>query len=132
MSRDQIEKESNKFAATSREESISAQELIILLTRLVPDKPIPTEIMFEIVDNNRILWLEGWCDGCIAGKGFPPKGEGRLQEKLDYIRGQTPELLQQRAKERNTMVRNMGFVPLNDREYLYGVSWAIFEKIGDS
>jgi len=128
LSSNEFEKNNKTPASAAREEPISVRELIVLLSRLVPDEPKPSEIMYEISDNDRTLWLEGWCDGCIAGKGFPPKGEGRLQEKLDHIRDLTPGFLEGRAEERGMRVRDMGFVPLDDREYLYGVSWAIFEK----
>ncbi len=132
MSSNDFEKNVKTSASTPREEPISVRELIVLLSRLVPDEPKPSEIMYEISDDDRTLWLEGWCDGCIAGKGFPPKGEGGLQEKLDHIRDLTPRFLEERAENRNMRVRDMGFVPLDDREYLYGVSWAIFEKKEDS
>jgi hypothetical protein len=132
MSSNEFEKNIKTPASAAREEPISVRELIVLLSRLVPDEPKPSEIMCEISDNDRTLWLEGWCDGCIAGKGFPPKGEGGLQEKLDHIRDLTPGFLEGRAEDRNMRVRDMGFVPLDDREYLYGVSWAIFESKEDS
>jgi hypothetical protein len=132
MSSNEFEKNIKTPASAAREEPISVRELIVLLSRLVPDEPKPSEIMYEISDNDRTLWLEGWCDGCIAGKGFPPKGEGRLQEKLDHIRDLTPGFLEGRAENRNMRVRDMGFVPLDDREHLYGVSWGIFEEKKDS
>jgi hypothetical protein len=132
MSSNEFEKNNKTPASAALEEPFSVRELIVLLSRLVPDEPKPSEIMYEISDNDRTLWLEGWCDGCIAGKGFPPKGEGGLQEKLDHIRDLTPGFLEGRAENRNMRVRDMGFVPLDDREYLYGVSWAIFERKEDS
>jgi hypothetical protein len=132
MSSNNIEKKIQTSASTPLEKPISVRELIVLLSRLVPDEPKPSEIMYEISDNNRTLWLEGWCDGCIAGKEFPSKGEGGLQEKLDHIRDLTPGFLKGRAEKRGMRVRDMGFVPLDDREYLYGVSWAIFETKEDS
>jgi len=103
-------------------------DVISLVVHLVPDLPKPSEIMAEIEDKDRLLWLEGWCDGCIADKGFPLKGEGMLQEKLEYIRNLTPGFLEDRAKERGMTVQWSGFLPLSDKEFLYGVSWAIFKK----
>ena len=85
-------------------------------------------IFAEITGKNRNLWLEEWCDGCIAGRGFPRKGEGMLKEKLDYIRRVTPEFLKERAAEKNMTVKWWGFIPLEDKEHLYGVSWAVFVK----
>ncbi len=106
----------------------SFYDLITIVANLVPDLPKPSEIIAEIQDNNRTLWLEGWCDGCIASKGFPLKSEGMLQEKLDHIRELTPGFLEERAKKRGMTVQCSGFIPLKDKEFLYGVSWGIFHK----
>lgn len=104
------------------------EEMMTLVAELVPDIPRPSEIFAEIEGKDRTLWLEGWCDGCIAGKGFPPKGKGRLDEKLDYIREITPRFLQQRAAEKDMNVQWSGFIPLKDKQHLYGVSWGVFTK----
>jgi hypothetical protein len=104
------------------------EDILTLLTELVPDIPRPSEITAKIVAGDRTLWLEGWCDGCIAGRGFPPKGQGMLKEKLDYIREVTPEFLRRRAAERHMTVEWSGFIPLDDKKHLYGVSWAVFSK----
>jgi len=104
----------------------SFNDIISLVAQLVPDIPKPSEIIFEIEHRDRVLWLEGWCDGCIAGKGFPLKGEGMLQEKLDHIANVTPGFLKKRAKEKGMKVQYSGFIPLDDKKFLYGVSWAIF------
>lgn len=106
----------------------SFSDLLAIVVNLVPDLPKPSEIMAEIQGNDQMLWLEGWCDGCIASEGFPPKGEGMLQEKLDYIRNLTPEFLEDRAKKSGMTLQWSGFIPLNDKEFLYGVSWGIFRK----
>ena len=101
-------------------------DMIFFVAQLVPDIPEPSEIMYEIKHKDKILWLEGWCDGCIASKGFPPKGEGMLQEKLDHIASITPGLLKERAEKKGMKVQYSGFLPLDDKKFLYGVSWAIF------
>jgi len=104
------------------------EDILALVAELVPDIPRPSEIIAKIEAGNRILWLEGWCDGCISGRGFPPKGHGMLKEKLDYIRGVTPEFLRNRATDRDMTVEWSGFIPLKDKRHLYGVSWAVFTK----
>ena len=106
----------------------SFDDIITFVANLVPDLPKPSEIFAEIEDGDRLLWLEGWCDGCIAGKGFPPKGEGMLQEKLNYLRELTPGFLEERAKNRGMSVQWSGFLPQSDKKFLYGVSWGIFRK----
>jgi len=103
-------------------------DLLSIVVNLVPDLPKPSEIFAEISDTDRTLWLEGWCDGCIARKGFPHKGKGMHQEKLDHIREVTPSFLQERAEEKGMKVKWYGFLPLDNKEYLYGVSWGIFVK----
>jgi hypothetical protein len=106
----------------------SFNDTITLVAQLVPDIPKPSEIIFEIEHRDRVLWLEGWCDGCLANKGFPPKGEGMLQEKLDHIKEITPEFLKKRAMEKGMKMQYSGFIPLDGKKFLYGVSWAIFIK----
>jgi len=103
-------------------------EIITLVAELVPDIPKPSELFAEIRGKDRVLWIEGWCDGCIASKGFLPKGKGMLQEKLDYIREITPKFLKQRAEDKDMEIMWSGFIPLKDKEFLYGVSWAVFTK----
>ncbi|MFQ5818765.1 MAG: hypothetical protein ACE5I5_02130 [Candidatus Heimdallarchaeota archaeon] len=51
-----------------------------------------------------------------------------LQEKLDYIRNLTPGFLEERAKKKGMTVQWSGFLPLSDKKFLYGVSWAVFKK----
>ena len=104
------------------------EDLLTLVAELVPDIPEPRKIFAEIKGRDRILWLEGWCDGCIAEEGFPPKGQGMLKEKLDHINGITSGFLQRRAADRDMTVQWSGFLPLRDRKHLYGVSWGIFRK----
>ena len=104
------------------------EDILALVAEIVPDIPRPSEIVAKIEAGDRTLWLEGWCDGCIASRGFPPKGQGGLKEKLDYIRRATPGFLQQRAANRDMTVKWSGFIPLNNKEHLYGVSWAVFTK----
>ncbi|MHA1495557.1 MAG: hypothetical protein ACTSRQ_16260 [Candidatus Thorarchaeota archaeon] len=101
-------------------------EILALVAELVPDIPKPSEIFAEIRGKDRMLWIEGWCDGCIASEGFPSKNEGMLQEKLAYIREATPKFLRQRAEEKGMDIMWSGFIPLEDKEFLYGVSWAVF------
>ena len=104
------------------------EDILALVAELVPDIPKPSEIFAEIKTGDKTLWLEGWCDGCIADMGFPLKGQGMLKEKLEYIREITPGFLRKRASDRGMIVEWSGFIPLKDKEHLYGVSWAVFTK----
>ncbi|NHJ14195.1 MAG: hypothetical protein EAX95_10995 [Candidatus Thorarchaeota archaeon] len=109
-------------------DSPTFNDILAIVANLVPDIPEPSKIMAEVEGKDMILWLEGWCDGCIAGKGFPPKGEGMLQEKLNHLRELTPGFLEDRARKRGMAVQWSGFLPLSDKKHLYGVSWGIFRK----
>ena len=111
-------------------DSPTVDDLLAIVANLVPDIPKPSEIMYVIEGKDSVLWLEGWCDGCIADKGFPPKGKGMLQEKLDYIRGLTPGFMEMRAKKRGLVVHWSGFLPLTGKKHLYGISWGVFRKGG--
>lgn len=104
------------------------EDVLAIVARLVPDMPKPSEIFAKIEAGDKVLWLEGWCDKCIAGKGFPPKGQGMLEEKLNYIREVTPEFLRRRAEDEGMVVQWSGFIPLKDKRHLYGVSWGVFTK----
>jgi len=104
------------------------EDILALVAELVPDVPRPSEIIAKIEAGDRVLWLEGWCDGCISGRGFPPKGQGMLKEKLDYIRAATPGFLRMRAADRGLAVEWSGFIPLEDKQHLYGVSWGVFAR----
>ena len=59
MPSNEFEKNIKTPASAPREEPISVRELIVLLSRLVPDEPKPSEIMYEVSDNDGTLWLEG-------------------------------------------------------------------------
>jgi len=104
------------------------EEILTLVAELIPDIPQPSKIIAEIGGKDGLLWLEGWCDGCIADLGLPPKGRGMLEEKLSHIREVTPGFLTRRAADRNMTVQWSGFIPLKDKKHLYGVSWGIFRK----
>ena len=53
----------------------SFNDILTIVANLVSNLPRPSEIFAETQNRNRLLWPEAWCDGCIAGKGFPPKGK---------------------------------------------------------
>jgi hypothetical protein len=53
MPSNDFDKKIETSASVSLEEPISVRELIVLLSRLVPDEPKPSEIMYEISDNER-------------------------------------------------------------------------------
>lgn len=94
----------------------------------VPDENDPDVINYWQRIDDFAIYLEGWCDECLAGTGFPPMERGETREKVDYIRGLTPGILEKKAKEHNLTLLQGGFKELEDADHLYGVTWGIYRK----
>ncbi len=109
--------------------SISKEELQKLIDA-VPDIGAPEEtcISYWQKVGDKMLYLEGWADACLAGTGFPPMEEGDTDRKIAYMKDLTTELLPRKAKERGLKFLKGGFKELEDATNLYGVTWGIFEK----
>jgi len=110
--------------------SISEEKLQELIDD-VPDVDDPSEINYWEKVNDYQVYLEGWCDACLAGTGFPPIEEGMWDEKVEYIRDLTPGILDRKAKEKGLRLIKGGFKEKTDEdfpEHLYGVSYGIYEK----
>lgn len=99
----------------------------------VPDVGDPEEtcISYWQKVNNKMVYLEGWSDACLAGTGFPLMGEGEWARKIAYIEDLTEEILPRKAKERGLKFLEGGFRETPDAENLYGVSYGIYEKGGN-
>jgi hypothetical protein len=96
----------------------------------VPDVDDPAEINYWKKLDGKWVYLEGWCDECLAGTGFPPIEDGEWDAKVDYIRGFTKEILERKARERNLHLIKGGFYEKTDEdfpEHLYGVTWGLYE-----
>ncbi len=95
----------------------------------LPDKNDPAEINYWFGINHRQLYLEGWADECLAGTGFPDIGGGDWEKKIDFMVEMTEKTLPEKAKEKGLRLVEGGFreFPGGDREYLYGVTWGVYE-----
>jgi len=115
-----------KMAATISEEKL--KELI----EDVPDIGEPEEICISYWQeiNDKIVYLEGWTDACLAGTGFPPMERGETADKIAYIEDLTPDILNRKAKESGLKLLEGGFRETPDAENLYGVSYGIYKKEG--
>lgn len=114
------------------QKSISEKKLKKLIDD-VPDVNNPEEVCISYWQKigNKLLYLEGWVDACLAGAGFPTIEEGSWDEKIDYIKKLTPEILERKAKERELKLIEGGFVEKTEEdftEHLYGVTWGLYEK----
>ena len=105
----------------------------------VPDKNDTRAINYWRDMDDKKVYLEGWCDKCLAGTGFPPMEGGEWDEKIQYMLRDTHRTLIAKQEERNrppgigpgyfTLIEG-GFreFEAGDRAWLYGVTWGIYEK----
>ena len=109
--------------------SINKKKLEELLDK-VPDIGTPEEtcISYWQKVGDKMLYVEGWADACLAGTGFPLMEEGETARKIAYIEDLTPEILKRKAKERGLKFLEGGFHETPDAVNLYGVTWGIYEK----
>ncbi|GAJ24273.1 unnamed protein product, partial [marine sediment metagenome] len=118
----------------SAEEQVAVDEFI----EEVPDKNDTRAINYWRDLGDKKVYLEGWCDKCLAGTGFPSIGGGDWGEKIQYMVRDAHRILIEKQEEKN---RPIGLYPpghLNlieggfrefeagDREWLYGVTWGLY------
>lgn len=94
----------------------------------VPDINEPRRLSYWTRKGDKIIYIEGWCDKCLLGTGFPPIERGGTFEKLMYLEDLTPKILEAKAKERGLKILRGGFVETPDKTYLYGVTWGVFRE----
>lgn len=107
-----------------------SKEKLQKLIDAVPDIGDPEETCINYWQKvgDKMLYLEGWADACLAGTGFPLMEEGETARKIAYIEDLTKEVLPRKAKERGLTLLEGGFEELEDAESLYGVTWGVYEK----
>jgi len=100
----------------------------------VPDLDEPGVLSYWVEVGDKLVYLEGWCDKCLIGTGFPSMEKGNHREKLNYIEDLTEQTLERKTKPKENpygrelkLIRGR-FVELPDAENLYGVSYGIYEK----
>lgn len=107
-----------------------SRELLMEVERLieeVPDENDPDVINYwRFLSDKYIVYLEGWCDECLAGTGFPPMERGGTAGKIQYMEDLTPGILKEKAKERGLRLLQGGFKELEEADNLYGVTWGIY------
>ncbi len=113
---------------------MSIREKVQELIAGVPDVNDPDVICYWQRVNDEYLYLEGWCDECLIGTGFPLMEEGNHQEKISYIKDMTALTLNKKAKAtenpfgKELKLLEGGFEEIEDAVNLYGVSYGIYEE----
>ncbi|KKK58419.1 hypothetical protein LCGC14_3044620, partial [marine sediment metagenome] len=112
--------------------NLSTQEKaqIDKLIEAVPDVNDTLAINYWVDMGDKAVYLEGWCDKCLAGTGFPDITEGGWTNKIEYMVTLTNETIPRKAREKGYELIEGGFrqFPAGDRAWLYGVSWGVFSK----
>jgi len=100
----------------------------------VPDLDAPGVLSYWVEVQDKLIYLEGWCDKCLIGTGFPSMERGNHQEKIAYIEDITEQTLERKTKPKENpygkelrLIRG-GFEELPNAVSLYGVSYGIYEK----
>lgn len=109
-------------------------EEITRFINAVPDTDDTRQINYWKRVNDGVIYLEGWCDKCLMGTGFPLMEEGETDRKITYIEDLTPGILEEKAKAKENpwgielkLVKG-GFVELEEADYLYGVTYGVYER----
>lgn len=91
----------------------------------VPDVCDLKRISYWVPVGDLEVWVEGWCDKCLAGT----VGQNMSPERrLEYIRDLTPEILLQKADARGMKLVRGGFVERDKAAKLYGVTYGIYRR----
>ena len=138
INKDSITKSIDKYfnPLEDKIDNLSKQTLNYIINKLenVPDTANPENINYWIkLDDNLLLYIEGWSDECLSGTGFPKIDEGGTEEKLNYIRDLTPKILKKKAEERNLRLITGDFYETSNKINLYGITYGIYntnKKIG--
>ena len=98
----------------------------------VPDVNDPDRICYWVEADDEMVYLEGWCDKCLIGTGFPTIEAGNHEEKIAYIKDVTQETLKRKVKEKGLRLIRGGFVETIGPPYytanLYGVTYGVYKK----
>lgn len=115
------------------------------LIEAVPDENDVFAINYWRDMGDKRVYLEGWCDKCLAGTGFPTIGRGEWDEKIQYMvrdthrtlirkqrREELPLWLAQKEERGLTLIEG-GFreFEAGDRDWLYGVTWGVYFSTGE-
>lgn len=98
-------------------------------TKEIPDVNNADKMIKWIDSGNQKIYLEGFCDECLSGTGFPTIEGGETENKINYIRDLADEIAQRKAKERGLKLTSTEFIETPDASNLYGVLVAKFGNL---
>jgi len=93
------------------------------LINAVPDVNDTLEVNYWEFVGDELIYLEGWCDACLAYSGW---AEASVSRKLDYFERDTPKILKHISEDRGFELVEGGFVETPDATELYGVTWGVY------
>ena len=113
---------------------VVTDEEIERLINEVPDTTNTRRINYWKKLDDEVIYLEGWCDKCLMGTGFPPMERGETARKIAYIEDMTEIILKEKAKASENpwgialkLVKG-GFMEIPEANYLYGVTYGVYER----
>ena len=90
--------------------------------RMVPDTDDVDKLAVWKKEGNKLIYAEGYCDGCLTGTGLPPMEAGEIGRKIGYIQDLMPRTFAAKAKEKNLVLARSQFVETPEASFLYGVT----------
>lgn len=87
----------------------------------IPDINNPSKMSKWVKEKDDYVYIEGFCDKCLAGTGFPKMKNGGTQQKLNYIEDLMSEILLKKANEKGFKLINSKFIELEVAENLYAI-----------
>lgn len=95
----------------------------------VPDSDVPSEISFFDKIDDKIVYVEGWCDRCFSNYNVDTRDEKvKLAKDLTKKRLEEQPYLPQNKNLRGYNLVGYEFVELPDNEVNYCLSIGIYEK----
>jgi len=121
--------------------TVEEKNLIDDLIEEVPDENDTRVINYWQIVGDKEVYLEGWCDKCLEGMGYPPMEGGEWDSKIDHMVNDTKRtLIAKQTEGALSPVYIVEKLPLTlieggfrefeagDRGWLYGVSWGVYKE----
>lgn len=123
------------------ESNLTAEEKAIVdrLIEAIPDENNPLTINYWRDMGDKMVYLEGWADECLAGTGFTDITVGGWRDKIEFMLKETKKVLIEKQEEGNRPLDVLipkgrlnliegGFreFPAGERGFLYGVTWGVY------
>ncbi len=112
---------------------ITRAQLLDILGK-VPDVNDTGEINYWVDVGDKKVYIEGWCDKCIAGWGYPKRDEeGAYETFFEVGERLTPEIIERKASDNpfNEKLKLLegGWVGTPNAKNLYGITWGVYKPV---